>query len=341
VYAKLYWSTFDPTDPKEVILQYRSSPWDDIVSEEDKTRQVDELASTIDDDIPEEDVIIQDSSTTNLLARPLPPTDYNSVVVQPARTTVTLPDILTAAILQQGVHLPPPRDPTPVFVKTHESQLVSEVIQDLLQHEILVPNANIIYAFRLFLVAKPSGAAGPVYDMSPWTPLYEPPPIRLYSAAEVLATIPRNSWMIEVDLKSGFFFRSLLERSINILQSILSEATSSVDTTPNGTSISSSYNATSFYVVVRHLHQKCNAVMVAYLDDWLFSAETPLPVKTILKHINALGITINRDKSILDPTRVMVYLGLSINSTNLTMMPTTPCLKHLLQLATIVNQAST
>jgi hypothetical protein len=41
--------------------------------------------------------------------------------------------------------------------------------------------------------------------MSPWTLFYSPPHKELYSAAEVLSTIPRDSWTIKVDLKSGFF----------------------------------------------------------------------------------------------------------------------------------------
>jgi hypothetical protein len=61
---------------------------------------------------------------------------------------------------------------------------MDEVIQDLQQHQILVPNPNIKYAFRMFLVSKTTGAARPIVDMSPWTPLYQTPPIRLYTAAE-------------------------------------------------------------------------------------------------------------------------------------------------------------
>lgn len=90
-------------------------------------------------------------------------------------------------------------------MKTQDSELVAQVIDDLQQHGILVPNSDIVYAFRLFLVAKFSGAARLFYDMSPWTSSYSPPHIQLYSAAEVLATIPQNSWMIKIDLKSGFF----------------------------------------------------------------------------------------------------------------------------------------
>jgi hypothetical protein len=91
--------------------------------------------------------------------------------------------------------------------------------------------------------------------------------------------------------------------------------------------------------VARHLHNTCNVTLVAYLDDWLIFRPSTLPVHSILQNIQDLGITINREKFILDPTRVMVYLGLSINWELLTITPTSGCLSQLLQLTTIIHQA--
>jgi hypothetical protein len=104
-----------------------------------------------------------------------------------------------------GVALPPPNHYTPTFVRTPESRLMDEVIQDLVDHKILRHEPRIVNAFRLFLVAKPDGSARPVYDLSPWTSDYTTPPIRVYSAAEVLQTMPPAARMIKIDLKSGFF----------------------------------------------------------------------------------------------------------------------------------------
>jgi hypothetical protein len=78
------------------------------------------------------------------------------------------------------------------------------------------------YAFRLFLVAKPSGAARPVLDMSPWTTFNDPPPIHLYSAAEVLSTIPPRSTMIKIDLRSGFFRFQFVSNTGSIMEYTIS-----------------------------------------------------------------------------------------------------------------------
>jgi hypothetical protein len=133
--------------------------------------------------------------------RPPPPTHYDSVAVPSITNETSLPDPVAMGILAGGVHLPPPQHPVP----TPQSQLMDQVIQDVRQSGFLQPYPDIRYAFRMFLVAKSSGAARPVLDLSPWTPLYTPPPISLYSAAEVLSTITPNSTMIKADLKSRFF----------------------------------------------------------------------------------------------------------------------------------------
>jgi hypothetical protein len=112
-----------------------------------------------------------------------------SVAVLALQQDTPLPDAVSRAILYKGIHLPPPKNPPRVFSSTTPSPLMDEVIADLLRHDILRCNLNIKFAFRMFLVAKSNGAARPVVDMSLWTPYYQTPPVRLYSAAEVLVTI--------------------------------------------------------------------------------------------------------------------------------------------------------
>jgi hypothetical protein len=90
--------------------------------------------------------------------------------------------------------------------------------------------------------------------------------------------------------------------------------------------------------VGRYLHTHHQVSMVAYLDDWLIFGE--LPVTDILHSVQDLGLCINYSKSILQPTTTMTYLGLNISTANLLVTPTESCLRHLLDLVSIVPQAS-
>jgi ribonuclease HI len=63
-------------------------------------------------------------------------------------------------------------------------------------------------------------------------------------------------------------------------------------------------------------------------------------VQQILDHINNLGFQINWAKSILQPTNSLIYLGLHISTSSMQITPTSQCLRHLLDLVSILPQAS-
>jgi hypothetical protein len=79
--------------------------------------------------------------------------------------------------------------------------------------------------------------------------------------------------------------------------------------------------------------------MISYLDDWLFFSPQP-PAARICRTIEALGFTINYQKSVVVPTHQLVYLGLLINTTTQQMRPTQQCLQHMHHLLSLVPNAS-
>jgi hypothetical protein len=81
---------------------------------------------------------------------------------------------------------------------------MDEVIQDF-ERQSIVKKQRIINSFRCFLISKPSGSARFIMDLSPWTAFYKTPPMRLYSAAEVISAIPPHYQLIKIDVVSGFF----------------------------------------------------------------------------------------------------------------------------------------
>jgi hypothetical protein len=92
--------------------------------------------------------------------------------------------------------------------------------------------------------------------------------------------------------------------------------------------------------VARHLHQKIQVSMVAYLDDWLVYSTGTLPADIIIQEIQQLGFTINFKKSSTVPVQCLVYLGLLIDTATGTVGPTQACLQHLTELSSLVPVAS-
>jgi hypothetical protein len=92
--------------------------------------------------------------------------------------------------------------------------------------------------------------------------------------------------------------------------------------------------------VAAHLHNQLGVQMCAYLDDWLIWDFSPQQVQPILATIAQLGFTINTNKSVLQPSTRLQYLGLIIDTDARTITPTPACIRHLRQLISIVPVAT-
>lgn len=219
--------------------------------------------------------------------------------------------------------------------------LLQQVVNDLEQQGLLRRDRNITSAFRLFLVPKGNGSARPILDLSPWTLWYRKPPITLYSAAQVLSTIPPHAEMFKLDLKSGFYYFCISSDTQHNYGIYYNDIRYAWTRLPMGHPLAPSVMQRISTAVTRHLYKKSAITMVAYLDDWLFfSEQDELPVPAIIQEIQYLGFCRNFDKSILYPVTNIVYLGLQINCDTGTTKPTPACLAHLRQLLTLVPHAS-
>jgi hypothetical protein len=90
--------------------------------------------------------------------------------------------------------------------------------------------------------------------------------------------------------------------------------------------------------VAQQLHSRFGTCVVAYSDDWLIWTQVAVPVHHIMSDIERLNFMVNYNKPVLQPSSV---LGLQINTKLATFTPTTACVRHLMELISIVLQAST
>jgi hypothetical protein len=140
---------FDPEDSdevlptSEVLLRWRSAPWDDIIDEPPLTppsSDTEERDSDGQQEGSEEEP--QDFVWVNLLQSTRPaPTFYRSVAVPPipatSLTEMELPWVHHQ--LTEGADLPPPFQGPRVFQTTPPSPLMDQVIDDLKNSQIISP----------------------------------------------------------------------------------------------------------------------------------------------------------------------------------------------------------
>jgi hypothetical protein len=283
---------------------------------------------------------IQDSPTINLIGKPPPPTHYHSVAVPPIARNTQVPDPVA-----KGHPVPRSSSPTTTastqnisFYNSYASYGSS--LTDLQESGILKEQPEIAFDFRMFLVAKSSGAARPIVDLSAWTPRYQTSPIRLYSAAEVLVTIDPNSVMVKIDLKSGFFQIPIRPEYYKYYGLYYRQRRLAWTRLLMGHPLAPSIMQRIATGVARAITQRFGVTMVAYLDEWLFFHHTAIPVSSTLHYLENMGFTINRDKSILQPTTSIIYLGQHIDTESTLIQPTRQCMQQLTDLIFIVPEAT-
>lgn len=140
------------------------------------------------------------------------------------------------------------------------------MLKELLRAGLLVQYPSIVNAFRLFLVSKQDGSARPILDLSPWTRYYITPPMRLYSAAEIIHVILRGARMIKLDLPRGFFQRRLHPDYSSYYGVYYRGRRYAWIRLPIGHPLAHSHMQILAVAVVRNLHARHHISMISYLS---------------------------------------------------------------------------
>jgi hypothetical protein len=156
-----------------------------------------------------------------------------------------------------------------------------------------------------------------------------------------LTTISPDSYLIKLDLKSGFFQIHIRPEYYQYYGLYYRRRRLAWTRLLMGHPLAPSIMQRVATGVARTVTDKFDLTMVAYLDDWLFFSQHPIPVQQLLQHLQQMGFTNNQEKSILQPTTALVYLGLNIDTHAGLITPTRSCIQHLLDLVSIVPRATT
>lgn len=172
----------------------------------------------------------------------------------------------------------------------------------------MVRDAHVICAFPVFPVPKPDGTVRPIIDFSAWTPYIHTPRFSLHSAGTALKSIPHKAFLIKIDLQSGFH-QLKIDPSTGKFNGVYHNRVKyRLTRLPMGHALAPGVFQRFSDVIIRHIYDVLEVRGVAYLDDWLFYHEDGEELLRVPDYITHMGITINRNKSVLQPTRTLTYL---------------------------------
>ena len=170
---------------------------------------------------------------------------------------------------------------------------------------------------RLFVVWKTLGSWHPVIDLSTLNRFVDVSHFRMATIQSVLLSVRQGDWMASIDLKEAYLQVPVHPETLPFLRFVAHGCTYQFAALCFGLSTAPQAFSRVMVPVSAILHS-WGISMRQYLDDWLVqssSRESLLrDVQVVLNLCRELGIVINPEKSNLEPSQVVQYLGVVIDA---------------------------
>ncbi|KAI2655010.1 ORF V: Enzymatic polyprotein [Labeo rohita] len=213
---------------------------------------------------------------------------------------------------------------TSVHSDTHAAVLRAEVAVLLAKDAIEpVPPAEMKSGFYspYFIVPKKRGGLRPMLDLRALNRSLLRLPFKMLTTKRMLTCIRHQDWFAAIDLKDAYFHVSILPRHRPFLRFAFEGRAYQYKVLPFGLSLSPRV----FTKVTEAALSPSGGWAFAfsnYLDDWLLIAHSRDVLcehrDLVLRHLSHLGLQVNREKSKLSPVQRISFLGVELDSVNMT-----------------------
>jgi hypothetical protein len=170
---------------------------------------------------------------------------------------------------------------------------------------------------RLFVVPKKNGKLRPVLDLSPLNTFLRKIAFKMETPALVRLCLRQGDFATSIDLADAYFHVGIHPSSRSWLRFAWKDRMYQFRVLPFGLSQSPWV----FTKVVRFLVgcvRSLGVRMIAYLDDWLITAESETlcgqHTQLVLQQAATLGFRVNPEKSDLSPSRRFGFLGMQFDT---------------------------
>ena len=172
------------------------------------------------------------------------------------------------------------------------------------------------YYSRLFLVPKADGTFRPIIDLKKLNQFIVVPSFKIETLFSIIAALQPNKWITKIDLKDAYHHILVHVNIRKYFRFVIAGTVYQFRVLPFGLS-TAPREFTKTLAPVVHLLRSQGIQVHAYLDDWIIRAPSKelslLHTQQVLQLLQSLGWTINWAKSMLQPSRILDFLGLHFN----------------------------
>ena len=168
------------------------------------------------------------------------------------------------------------------------------------------------FCSRLFRGPKPGEKWRPVIDLNVLNSFLHVPTFKMETAEIIRNSVTKGEWLVSINLKDAYFHVPIHPDSQHLLHFHVDKQTYQFKALPFGLAMAP-LEFTRIVKEVKLVLQSRGIRVHQYLDDWLLRANTrhqcQLHTKELIHVVQQLGFVINFEKSELEPTQKIDFLG--------------------------------
>ena len=215
------------------------------------------------------------------------------------------------------------RRPHPIKFNQSHSTLIKQEVKELLFKGVIVENQTPpteSFHSTLFLVPKKDGGQRPVINLKALDEFVSAPHFKMEGIHTLKTLLQPGDWMAKVDLKYAYFSIPIHPDHRKYLHFQFLDKTYQFTRLPFGLA-SAPWVFTKTLRPAAALARELGMRVIVYIDDILLMAESREKLcdqtLALVYLLECLGFVINSQKTVLEPTQSLVFLGFTVNSTDM------------------------
>ena len=231
------------------------------------------------------------------------------------------------------------KEPFPYRLSESECEAATLEIQKLLELDVLEVAEETFdqVISNIFLRDKKDGSYRMILDLTWLNKLVQYEHFKMHGLHTAIDMMREGCWMGSVDLRHAYYSVSMDAHFRKFLRFRWNDKLYQYKAMPNGLACAPRYFTKILNPVFAHLRQQGHEVF-QYLDDSFVIADTKEKcvesLQVLCQVLQSLGFVVHQDKSILEPTKHLQFLGFLLDSQNMTVHLTQDKVKKFTRSAT-------
>ena len=176
------------------------------------------------------------------------------------------------------------------------------------------------FVSTLFLVPKKDSGQRPVINLKNLNSFVEAPYFKMEGINTLKSLLQKGDWLVKIDLKDAYFSVPVSQEHRRFLCFQVEEKLYQFTCLPFGLA-SAPWVFTKTLKPIAALGRELGMRIVVYIDDILLMAESQEKARDqasgFVHLLQCLGFTINREKTVLEPTQCLEFLGFMVNTVSM------------------------